>query len=59
MFTGLTTGMCVAFGAGILVGAGAGTWATSCIYESIMEDDSPALDLTPLLQGLKNFNFAA
>ena len=39
MIEGLTVGMCVAFGAGILVGAGAGCMATSAYYE-LTSDDS-------------------
>ena len=32
MFTGLTTNMCLAFGAGALVGAGVGYWGASTYY---------------------------
>jgi|TARA_R110000824_G_scaffold103475_3_gene245906 hypothetical protein len=57
MFTGWSTGMCIAFGAGVLVGAGAGCWATSTYYDLVMEDDDNEVTLFP--NGIKNFNFAA
>jgi hypothetical protein len=40
MFEGLTVGMCVAFGAGVCVGAGVGIWATSIYYD----DDNDSLN---------------